>query len=201
MQQSFDPETMDFYAGDMTQYAEHSMRWKPWGHIEAFMKKLSSGARILELGCGAGRDAREFLDNGFEVTACDGSPAMAEIARDRTGLDVQVVEFSDIDWDQMFDGIWASASLLHVPRPALAGILGKVRQALKPGGLLYASFKAGDIDGRDGLGRYYNYLDPGFLSDAFAQSGPWEDVLIMERDGSSYDGAPTKWLHAFANRA
>ena len=201
MSQSFDPETMDFYAGDMTRYAEESMRWKPWGHVEAFMKKLPKGAHILDLGCGTGRDSKEFLENGFEVTACDGSPAMAAIAGEHTGLDVQVVEFSKMAWDQVFDGVWASASLLHVPRPALAGILGKVRAALKPGGLLYASFKAGDKDGRDGLGRYYNYLDPGFLSDAFAESGVWEDVLILERDGSSYGGEPTKWLHAFANRA
>lgn len=201
MTQSFDLETLTFYEGDMTAYAAQSMRLKPWGQIDAFMKKLPEGAAILDLGCGAGRDSLAFLENGFRVTATDGSGAMAREAERNLDMPVTVMEFSDIPWEATFDGIWASASLLHVPRPALARILALVHRALKPEGLFYASFKAGTADGRDGLGRYYNYVDPEVLRAAYEAAGSWHDLLIMERRGSSYDGAPTDWLHVFANKA
>jgi len=198
--QSFDAQTLQFYEGDIKAYSAQCMRLKPWGQIEAFMKKLPAGGRVLDLGCGPGRDSIVFREQGFDVTAVDGSGAMAREAEKNLGIPVGVMKFSEIPWTEEFDGIWASASLLHVPRPALADILRLVRGALKPGALLYASFKAGERDGRDSLGRYYNYVDAGFLEDAFEASGPWEDLLIMEREGSSYDGVPTQWLHVFVNR-
>jgi SAM-dependent methyltransferase len=200
MPQSFDAETQQFYEGDITAYAAQSMRLTPWGQIDAFMKKLPIGGTILDLGCGAGRDSRMFLEKGFAVTAVDGSSAMAREAERNLGTPVGVMEFSAMPWVAAFDGIWASASLLHVPRPALGTILGLVHRALKPGGLHYASYKAGEKDGRDGLGRYYNYVDADFLRETYEASGDWQDLLIMERDGSSYDGVPTRWLHVFTNR-
>ena len=201
MPQSFDTETQRFYEGDITAYAAQSMRLTPWGQIEAFMKKLPAGGTILDLGCGAGRDSRMFIDKGFAVTAVDGSSAMAREAERHLDMTVGVMEFSAMPWVAAFDGIWASASLLHVPRPALGTVLGLVHRALKPGGLHYASYKAGEADGRDGLGRYYNYVDPDLLRNAYEAGGDWRDLLIMERDGGSYDGAPTRWLHVFVNRA
>ena len=56
-----------------------------------------------------------------------------------------------------YDGVWASACLLHVPRDELAGVLARIHRALKPEGLFYASYKVGHGDGRDSFGRYYNY--------------------------------------------
>jgi SAM-dependent methyltransferase len=198
--QSFDAETLQFYEGDIKVYAAHCMRLKPWGQIDAFMKKLPEGAHILDLGCGPGRDSLVFREQGFAVTAADGSSAMAREAERNLGIPVGVMEFSAMPWVAEFDGIWASASLLHVPRPALAATLALIHRALRPGGLHYASFKAGEMDGRDGLGRYYNYVDTDFLREAYEASGAWQDLLIMERDGGSYDGAPTRWLHVFVNR-
>jgi SAM-dependent methyltransferase len=200
MSQSSDAETLEFYEGDIKAYAAQCMRLKPWGQIDAFMKKLPAGGRILDLGCGPGRDSLVFIEKGFDVMAVDGSSAMAREASSNLGIPVQVVEFSDMPWSEEFDGIWASASLLHVPRAALGSILALVHRALKPGALFYASFKGGEKDGRDGLGRYYNYVDEDFLRQAYAEGGEWQDLMIMERDGGSYDGAPTQWFHVFANR-
>ena len=70
-----------------------------------------------------------------------------------------------------YDGVWASACLLHVPREELAGIFGRIRRALKPFGVFYASFKIGEGDGRDSLGRYYNYPSPESLESTYAAAG------------------------------
>lgn len=105
--------------------------------------------------------------------------------------------FEDIATEAAFDGVWANACLLHVPRPGLPGILARVHRALRPGGAFYASFKAGEAEGRDRFGRYYNYPDAGWLRSAYAVDG-WRSLDIAEEMGGGYDREPTRWLHATA---
>lgn len=119
---------------------------------ETFTRHLAPGARVLDAGCGSGRDAKAFLDMGYQVEAFDASSAMVELAREHTGLPVQLMAFADVKWKEEFDGIWCCASLLHVPKLELPGVMRKLADALKPGGVWYVSFKYGDgereIDGR-----------------------------------------------------
>lgn len=91
------------------------------------------------------------------MTSLDGSAGLARIAQTRLGRPVRVQLFEDIEDEAAFDGVWANASLLHVPTPGLPQVLGRVRRALKPGGLFHASYKAGQGEGRDTLGRYFNF--------------------------------------------
>ena len=93
--------------------------------------------------------------------------------------------------------VWANACLLHVPRTALPGILARIHRALKPGGLFYASFKAGTAEGRDRFGRYFNYPSPDGLRSAYGPAG-WQSLVIGEETGGGYDGEPTSWLHVTA---
>lgn len=119
---------------------------------EAFTQHLAPGARVLDAGCGSGRDAKAFLKMGYQVEAFDASPAMVELARVHTGLPVKVMSFADVDWKEEFDGIWCCASLLHVPAVELPGVMRRLADALKPGGVWYVSFKYGEgereVDGR-----------------------------------------------------
>jgi len=119
---------------------------------EAFTQHLAPGARVLDAGCGSGRDAKAFLKMGYQVEAFDASPAMVELARKHTGLPVHLMSFSDVDWKGEFDGIWCCASLLHVPAVELPGVMRRLADALKPGGVWYVSFKYGngerEVDGR-----------------------------------------------------
>jgi hypothetical protein len=99
----------------------------------------------------------------------------------------------------LYDGVWANACLLHVPRPALSGILTRIRTALKTNGLFQASFKSGNGDGRDRFDRYYNYPSEEWLHGCYEAAG-WTTIRIETRDGGAYDGEPTRWLlvHAAA---
>ncbi len=119
---------------------------------EAFTQHLAPGARVLDAGCGSGRDAKAFQEMGYRVEAFDASPAMVELAQEHTGLPVQLMTFADVDWKEEFDGIWCCASLLHVPAVELPGVMRRLADALKPGGVWYVSFKYGDgereVDGR-----------------------------------------------------
>lgn len=191
-------DTLAFYRDNATTYASRE-RLAPTARLAAFMRKLAPGAAVLDLGCGGGHDSLAMLDHGFEVTACDGSKELALKAEARIGRKVEVIRFQEIDWQERFDGIWAEASLLHVPRAELADVLARIRRALRPGGLLQASFKAGETEGHDRFGRYYNYPSAAWLSACFGQAG-WSQIQIHEADGGGYDGEPTRWLHVTATR-
>jgi 2-polyprenyl-3-methyl-5-hydroxy-6-metoxy-1,4-benzoquinol methylase len=108
-----------------------------------FLKYLPQGGAVLDAGCGSGRDALAFKRLGYDVTAFDASPALAKLASKHTGLDVQVHSFTEVEEESMYDGVWACASLLHVPRKELPRNLNALTGALRKNGVLYASFKQG----------------------------------------------------------
>ena len=121
---------------------------------DLFLGYLSPGARILDFGCGSGRDSRYFLSKGFEVEACDGSQEMVRIASESTGIEVRKMLFEELAEVDRYDGIFACASILHVPYAQLGDILAKTARALKDNGILYASFKFGTFEGMRN-GRYF----------------------------------------------
>ncbi|ELP6119318.1 class I SAM-dependent methyltransferase [Vibrio vulnificus] len=97
---------------------------------------------ILDAGCGSGRDTVEFISRGALVDAFDGSKKMAEKASEYTNIDVQHCLFTNFQSDKQYDGIWASASLLHVLEDDLPATIAHLKQFLKPDGTMYASFKS-----------------------------------------------------------
>ncbi len=191
-----DDTTLDFYAAEAQPYASRS-RAADEERLNAFLARLPSGARILELGCGGGQDSEWMLARGFDVTPTDGSPELARQAEKRLGRPVRVLLFENLCEDAAYDGVWANACLLHIPRADLPPILARIHFALRPGGVFYASFKAGSEGGRVALGRFFNYPSAAWLRDAYGLS-QWRSLEIVADMGSGYDQLPTEWLHATA---
>jgi SAM-dependent methyltransferase len=110
---------------------------------------------ILDFGCGPGRDLATFTTLGHEAIGLEGSPRLAAMARTHSGCTVWRQDFIDLDLPpSRFDGIFANASLFHVPRRDLPRVLRQLKAALKPGGVLFASNPRGnDEEGWLG-GRY-----------------------------------------------
>ncbi|WP_026617673.1 class I SAM-dependent methyltransferase [Ensifer aridi] len=191
-----DDSTIRFYRDNAAAYANRD-RNVPTARLENFLARLRPGASVLELGCGGGQDSAYMIARGLEVTSTDASPELAAEAERLLNRKVAIVRFEELSWHEAFDGIWAEACLLHVPRADLAQVLARVLRALKGGGLLQASFKAGTGEGRDDLGRYYNYPSREWLMQRFEEKG-WAEVEIAQVDGGGYDGKPTLWLHVSA---
>jgi SAM-dependent methyltransferase len=116
---------------------------------------------ILDLGCGPGRDLKTFSALGHKAIGLDGSARFAEMARSYSGCEVWHQDFLHLDLPPaMFDGIFANASLFHVPSAELPGVLAQLYGALKPGGVLFSSNPRGDNrEGWNGprYGSYYDY--------------------------------------------
>ena len=109
-----------------------------------FLKHIPPGGRILDAGCGSGRDSKAFIKKGYSVVAFDASREMCQRASELIGQEVWQMKFEEMSFDNEFDGVWACASLLHISESDLPTILNKIHQALKNQGILYVSFKYGE---------------------------------------------------------
>ena len=194
-----DEETLQFYRGNAEAYAGREITSRQ-ARLTAFLAQLPPRASILELGCGAGGDAAEMLARGFDVRATDGSPEMAAVASKRLGRTVESLLFHELDEVEAYDGVWANACLLHVPRNELAGILRLIWRALKPEGVFFASYKTGDADGRDTLNRYYNYPSPDWLRSTYAEAGQWRSLSMETGEVKGFDDKMASMLFVIARK-
>jgi SAM-dependent methyltransferase len=142
-----------------------------------------------------------MLARGFDVCPTDGSPQMAEEAARRLGRPVETLLFHDLDAVEAYDGVWANACLLHVPRPELGPVLALVWRALKPAGYFYASYKTGSADGRDKLNRYYNYPSPAWLRATYAEAGRWDSLSIESGEVRGFDDEQAAMLFVVARKS
>ncbi len=121
---------------------------------DKFLERLNEGDYILDFGCGSGRDTKYFLKKGMVVDAIDGSVNLCKLASEYTGIKVRNILFQELDEQEKYDGIWACASILHLPKEELSVVLDKMIAALKKNGIIYTSFKYGDFEGERN-GRYF----------------------------------------------
>jgi SAM-dependent methyltransferase len=197
MNETADEATLKFYGEDAERYAERTGT-APTLALKEFLNRLSHDSLILALGCGSGRDSTEMLRQGYNVVSTDGSPEMARQAEKRLNRPVSVLEFGEIEEKSKFDGVWANACLLHLPKDRLRDVIARIHRALRPKGILFASFKAGDGEGCDKLGRFFNYLSPVLLRTVFEEAAPWASIAIEGVPGVGYDGVPATWLNCTA---
>ena len=194
-----DEATLQFYRGNAEAYAKRTFTSRQ-ARLMAFLAQLPPGASILELGCGAGGDTAEMLARGFEVRATDGSPEMADVASKHLGRTVETLLFHELDEVEAYDGVWANACLLHVPRTELADVLARIWRALKAEGVFYASYKEGDGDGRDTLDRYYNYPSQDWLRATYADAGSWNALSIETGEVMGFDNQWATMLFVVARK-
>ena len=115
-----------------------------------FLRYLEPGDTILDLGCGSGRDSLAFYELGYDVTPLDASAEMCNLAEIHTGLEVLQMRYEDMEFDDVFDGVWGCGALIHVPEKEWGGILEKIVDAMCQGGVLFLSFRDGDFEGFQG---------------------------------------------------
>lgn len=193
-----DEETIQFYRSNAKAYAQREIAKHT--RLTRFLARLPPGGTILELGCGAGADSAQMLAAGFDARPTDGSPELAAEASRRLGRPVETLLFHDLDKVEAYDGVWANACLLHVPRPQLAHVLTLIWRALKPDGHFYASFKAGEQDGRDTLNRYYNYPSPEWLRATYSSAGSWSSLTIETGEVRGFDSEWAEMLFVVARK-
>ena len=147
-------KTLNYYNENAQSFASGTVSVEFTEMQDRFLEKLDPGAYILDFGCGAGRDTKYFLSQGYLVDAIDGSEQLCRIASDHTGIKVRQMLFQELEVNEKYDGIWACASILHLPKKELKEVLKKMLTALKTDGWIYTSFKYGEYEGNRN-GRYF----------------------------------------------
>ena len=149
---------------------------------------------ILDAGCGSGRDTLAFKLKGYQVTAFDASSALSGLAKVLTGLPVETCRFDEFSTDLTFDGIWACASLLHVPLLHLPDNISHLANFLEEKGAFYCSFKYGEGEVTRGR-RHFSNLTEISLSDILSPT-----PLSIKESWISNDLRPGRekeqWLNA-----
>jgi SAM-dependent methyltransferase len=165
---------------------------------KSFTDLLPPGGSILDAGCGSGRDSKAFTEQGFRVTAFDASAAMVELAQQYTALPVDQLRFEDLTYEEAFDGIWACSSLLHVPITREHAVFGKLASALKPGGVLYASYKLGDGERVEGDRLFRDHTEATLR--AFIARHPRLGKPICWETDDLRPGRADRWINCLVRR-
>lgn len=156
--------TIDYYNYNAENFIENTQNVDMRPTQDKFLQLLNAGDFILDFGCGSGRDTKYFLDQGYQVTAIDGSAELCRLASAFTGIEVKEMLFQELDDMSTYDGIWACSSILHLPKNELLLVIRKMSDALKSIGVIYTSFKYSNFEGVCN-GRYFT----DFTEDSFKE--------------------------------
>ena len=156
--------TIDYYNKNAKTFIDGTIS-VDFKHIQdTFLELLPENAKILDFGCGSGRDTKYFLEHGCSVDAMDGSLELCKAASEYTGINVKNMLFQDLNEKEIYDGIWACASILHVKRDELPEIIRRMSLATKASGIIYLSFKYGDFEGERN-GRFFTDMTEEFMAE------------------------------------
>jgi SAM-dependent methyltransferase len=189
-----------YYDNNARDYFDSTVDMNMEPLYERFLPYVPAGGTILDAGCGSGRDTKAFLRRGYVVTAMDASAEMARLASTYTGLLVHHLRFEEMEFACVFDSIWASASLLHVPRARMHAVLERLIAALKPGGICYMSFKLGDGERTEG-GRYFNDQNEETLTEVLSGYPNISIVEMWTTHDLRVDRADLIWLNCIIRKS
>lgn len=192
-------DSLDYYERYAIPYYEQTIDLDLSEIMQEFVKLLPEEAEVLDLGCGSGRDTKALEEYGYYVTPMDGSEKMCELAEIYTDREVLHLTFEEMDFQEVFDGIWACASLVHVPAENMRRIMGKVMDSLKPGGILYFSVYEGERDGVYG-GRYYCDYTKESLIQLLRHFHHTEIVKIWRTDDVRREKEEHQWLNVLVRK-
>ena len=186
--------TIEYYNKNSTEFVSRTVDIDMSNIYPKFTSLLQCDGKILDAGCGSGRDSRYFLSQGFEVVAIDASEEMVKCASKLTGQDALQMKFEDVPFEDEFDGIWACASLLHLEKEHFVLNLNKLVSALKSGGVVYISLKESKSNVPDG-GRHFSYYNESELNNIIVSQPNVDllDIWIEEQEDF-------KWVNVLARK-
>lgn len=167
---------------------------------EEFENNLKPGCRIMDLGCGSGRDSRYFAGKGYEVVAVDPSLAMCVKTNEIAEVITYNLKAEELFFEDEFDAVWACASLLHVARPDQVSALRMICRSLRKNGILYCSWKYGHQD-RSDRGRSFTDFDEGELYRTLAYVPKLKLIKSWVTMDARPDRQEQKWLNALLRKA
>ena len=190
----FDMQTIEFYNTNAKKYSSYSYLHEKDKLYQKFLNYLPEKGSILDAGCGAGWDTNFFLSNGYFVTSLDASVKLLELIETHKNLTKIECDFLNFNGETIFDGIWASFSLQHLPKSDFKPALKVLKNSLSKTGCFYIGIHKGNKEIRDNLGRYYSYYAESEISDII-ESLDLNILSLDKLESKSFDGKKINTMH------
>lgn len=193
--------TLAFYRKHAGDFVKTTANLELSALYDPFLHALPENAHILDAGCGSGRDAKAFMEMGYKITAIDASSEMAQIASRLTGQRCPVLAFQNMEFCSEFNGIWACASLVHVPKAEMRDVLRRFVRAIRAGGSLYVSLTEGEGERISDDGRFFNYYTRESFLAVTSLFPLLEETLFWKTHDAVKRLASTSWLNFLFRKA
>lgn len=151
-------KTVDYYNNNAISYFNSTIEADMSEAYDRFIKYMKPEGLIIDVGAGSGRDIKYFMTAGFKVHGIDASEQLCRLSTDYTGTIIRCQTIQSWEPHIKYDGIWANASLIHLPIEDVNGFIKRVPRILSDSGVIYLSLKEGLSEGKDEKGRYFNGL-------------------------------------------
>lgn len=197
-----DPTCM-FYKNHALDYARATIDLPVAPMLSGFVHRLKRGDNLVDLGCGAGRDLKEFRESCLEPVGIDYSYPLCVLAHRYSRVPVVNGDMQQLPFaNGSFAGASAVASLLHLYRTEIPNALGEISRVLNPGGLLFTSMKCGSGEQRDDHGRWFSYFAPDEWINYLQGAGfiMVEVKQDYERRGSSGLFEDIEWINCICTK-
>ena len=189
-------KTVSYYNENALDYFEKTFGLDNSLNQKMFLHEVNKAGynnpKMLDVGCGACRDAYFFGQNGIQVYPIDASDKLARVVKEKLEINIQVMDMSDISFTEEFELVWASASVLHLPKHEAKDVIKKCYNALKSNGLFYISVKTKQDEEFSNGERYFSYYEKDELAELLRPIGFVEKSLWYNCDSL---GRPTIWLN------
>lgn len=192
-------KTLDYYDRQAQDFIQATIDADMSYMQRHFLTYIKRGGRILDLGCGSGRDSKMFLDAGYKVVSVDGSLQMCRATEILTGQKAVHSTFQAYTPSEVFDGIWACASLLHLERKEISRVVKRLLFSLCRYGCFYMSFKYGTFSGERN-GRFFTDMTEETLHSVLSGITGLELVDVVITNDVRLTRAHEKWLNAYFKR-
>lgn len=166
--QSMKEKTIDFYNINAASYFNSTVGVDMSDAYVRFTKFVKPQGIIMDIGAGSGRDIMYFMKSGFEVYGIDASEELCRLSTEYTGAIIKCQKIQDWIPNTQYDGVWANASLIHLPLEDVSLFIQRLPRILSETGVMYLSLKEGIREGIDEEGRYFNGLSVDYISSALS---------------------------------
>ena len=191
-------KTIEYYNQNAKSFIARTLYADMSKNRERFLRYVRPGGKILDAGCGSGRDSLAFMRDGYIIDAFDASEEICRLASDILGFTVECKRFEDLKGDSEYDGIWASPSLLHVDGSKLPDVMIRLKSLLKPDAILYASFKEGNTE-REKDSRFFHDMTEEMCKILYQNTGL--EVLEVFRSQDVREGrASETWVNIIGKK-
>ena len=192
-------ETIEYYNQNTKIFIDSTKDVDMTSLYDAFEKIITPGGKILDLGCGSGRDSKYFSERGYDVVAIDPSSAMCEKASAYARVPVFKMKAEEIHFSDEFDAVWACSSLLHIPRNKHITVFRLISAALKKNGVFYGSWKYGNQE-RVVEGRFFTDMNEELLRDVINKVSILKEVMIWTSQDVRNYRKNQKWINALIKK-